>query len=130
MNPVELARQVADGEYSQEALEYISAALRDFFERGGGSLEDSLELSVARRKKFRNEALMRAASRLSVGREFDSWQIAGELEHALTRFDRLRDRHSREALGLLDRDLYDARNAGCEQINSRKSLAKLLMENF
>ncbi len=129
MEPVELAQSIARGEPDPEALDHLAEALRRYFENGG-SLEAHLGLTVARRKKFRNEALLRAANTLAEGREVNAWQLAGEMAHALNRFDRLRNRFNREALGALDRALFDARNAGCAQLSSRKALASLLMENF
>lgn len=127
--PVELLQAIARGDESPEALEHVAAGLRRYFEEGG-DLEQYLGLTNARRKKFRNRALLHAAAILADGREVDTWQLAGELAHALRRFDRLRDRHDRTRLGDLDRALFDARNAGCAQLNCRKALAAMLVENF
>ena len=119
-----LARQVAAGECSTDAVRWLASGIRLYFERGE-SLEQCLGLTVPARKIYRDRALLSAAAVLKGDREITPWLLSGELANAIQRFRR-RGIFERGQLSSLDEFLAEAHGTGCAVTSSRRRLYDLL----
>jgi hypothetical protein len=124
-NSVRHAIDLSNGQFTDEGKTYISQALRKYFS-DRDPIEEALGLTVAARKKFRNESLLLAADILRGNREVSNWALARDLAQAIKRFESLSPPRRRVTLSALDQLISDALSSHCEMIRSQRKLYELM----
>mgnify|MGYP004701495095 CR=1 FL=1 len=132
LDSLHLAHEIAGGagdDLPPGALEWLRTGLARYL-AGGAPLDVALGLSGAARMAQRDRALQAAARILDDGRCTTPWELAGELERAVSYFEGqllMRCRSgATKGLTPLQTCLWHAFRTGATPLRTRESLHKLL----
>lgn len=123
------AIEIAGGECSDEALHWLRSGLCKFLDTACEEpIEACLQLTGGNLRRFRDNCIKLAAAELKGDRDITPWVLAGELKHALNRFESLPNKYNRPALSPMNQHIFDARIVSRKQLTTRESIYNLLKD--